>query len=84
MDCPPSPLRARRPRSAPCGAAERRCALSWPGCGVEECLDEVGAFGLCEELAVVGVGVEVVEEGVELGEGSGGAVELDGVGQFGD
>ena len=32
-------------------------------------MDEVGAFGLCEELAVVGVGVEVVEEGVELGEG---------------
>ena len=47
------------------------------GCGVEECLDEVGAFGLCEEWAVVGVGVEVVEESVELGEGGGGAVEDD-------
>ena len=47
-------------------------------------MDEVGAFGLCEELAISGVGVEVVEEGVELGEGSGGAVELDGIGQFGD
>ena len=58
--------------------------LSWSGCGVEECLDEVGAFGLCEELAVSGVGVEVVEKSVELGEGGDGAVELDGVGQFGD
>ena len=47
------------------------------GCGVEECLDEVGAFGLCEELSVVGVGVEVVEEAVELGEGGDGAVEHD-------
>ena len=40
-------------------------------------MDEVGAFGLCEELAIGGVGVEVVEEVVELGEGGGGAVEDD-------
>ena len=40
-------------------------------------MDEVGAFGLCEELAISGVGVEVVEEAVELGEGSDGAVEHD-------
>ena len=57
------------------------CVLSWSGCGVEECLDEVGAFGLCEEWAISGVGVEVVEEAVELGEGSDGGVKLNCVGR---
>ena len=47
-------------------------------------MDELCSFGVCEEWAISGVGVEVVEEAVELGEGGGGAVELDGVGQFGD
>ena len=66
------------------GSGRGFAGCAWLGCGVEECLDEVGAFGLCEEWAISGVGVEVVEEVVELGEGGGGAVELDGVGQFGD